>query len=173
MIRRPPRSTLFPYPTLFRSTLGLLGDHAEEPDERSNRGRRNQHHPDLLGRPAWHDRRRRRDSRRDPRRGKAVHALVPPRLGHRKPPVHAARTRGAFPFVEMKCGRASSNGGTLALAGIWPAKPSDLSFEESFTSAFNLFNLVVRKTTRPRSEIATLELLDFRSADRPIPSRPG
>src|SRR3712207_8871578 len=24
MIRRPPRSTLFPYTTLFRSTLGLL-----------------------------------------------------------------------------------------------------------------------------------------------------
>src|SRR3989441_11869960 len=165
MIRRPRRSTLFPYTTLFGS--------AEEPDDRRNRGRRDQHHPDLLRRPAWPDRRRRRDSRRDPRRGKAVHALVPPRLGHRKPPVHAARTRGAFPFVEMKCGRASSNGGTLALAGIWPAKPSDLSFEESFTSAFNLFNLVVRKTTRPRSEIATLELLDFRSADRPIPSRPG
>src|SRR5207245_9141107 len=70
-------------------------------------------------------------------------------------------------------GRASPNGGAVALAVICPAKPSDLSFEESFTSAFNLFNLVVRKTTRPRSEIATLELLDFRSADRPIPSRPG
>src|SRR2546430_7525790 len=25
MIRRPPRSTLFPYTTLFRSTLGLRG----------------------------------------------------------------------------------------------------------------------------------------------------
>src|SRR5258708_24617890 len=25
MIRRPPRSTLFPYPTLFRSRSGLLG----------------------------------------------------------------------------------------------------------------------------------------------------
>src|SRR3712207_8126808 len=25
MIRRPPRSTLFPYTTLFRSTAGLLG----------------------------------------------------------------------------------------------------------------------------------------------------
>src|SRR3712207_8906568 len=28
MIRRPPRSTLFPYTTLFRSYLGLNGDHA-------------------------------------------------------------------------------------------------------------------------------------------------
>src|SRR2546430_13386630 len=26
MIRRPPRSTLFPYPTLFRSGLGAGGD---------------------------------------------------------------------------------------------------------------------------------------------------
>src|SRR3712207_7535563 len=26
MIRRPPRSTLFPYTTLFRSTLGLVGE---------------------------------------------------------------------------------------------------------------------------------------------------
>src|ERR1035438_5101993 len=25
MIRRPPRSTLFPYTTLFRSTLGFIG----------------------------------------------------------------------------------------------------------------------------------------------------
>src|SRR3712207_9084948 len=30
MIRRPPRSTLFPYTTLFRS---LLGDHREHPGE--------------------------------------------------------------------------------------------------------------------------------------------
>src|SRR3712207_8144161 len=29
MIRRPPRSTLFPYPTLFRSLQSLLADHAE------------------------------------------------------------------------------------------------------------------------------------------------
>src|SRR3712207_8390295 len=27
MIRRPPRSTLFPYTTLFRSALGYPGDH--------------------------------------------------------------------------------------------------------------------------------------------------
>src|SRR5690349_24059576 len=30
MIRRPPRSTLFPYTTLFRSELGLLG--ADQPE---------------------------------------------------------------------------------------------------------------------------------------------
>src|SRR2546422_9052008 len=29
MIRRPPRSTLFPYTTLFRSKLGRVGGHAE------------------------------------------------------------------------------------------------------------------------------------------------
>src|SRR6201994_583871 len=29
MIRRPPRSTLFPYTTLFRSLLGNAGDHDE------------------------------------------------------------------------------------------------------------------------------------------------
>src|SRR3712207_9354406 len=27
MIRRPPRSTLFPYTTLFRSTLAVIQDH--------------------------------------------------------------------------------------------------------------------------------------------------
>src|SRR3712207_8211581 len=29
MIRRPPRSTLFPYTTLFRSLLAAPGDHVE------------------------------------------------------------------------------------------------------------------------------------------------
>src|SRR3712207_7130553 len=40
MIRRPPRSTLFPYTTLFRSEgdalprrAGLLGDHADDAGE--------------------------------------------------------------------------------------------------------------------------------------------
>src|SRR3712207_6870306 len=28
MIRRPPRSTLFPYTTLFRSAVGRVGEHA-------------------------------------------------------------------------------------------------------------------------------------------------
>src|SRR5258708_11105351 len=31
MIRRPPRSTLFPYTTLFRSPLRLRAAHAERP----------------------------------------------------------------------------------------------------------------------------------------------
>src|SRR3712207_8574798 len=35
MIRRPPRSTLFPYPTLFRSR--------DVPDDRQLRGRRTRH----------------------------------------------------------------------------------------------------------------------------------
>src|SRR2546427_4892768 len=30
MIRRPPRSTLFPYTTLFRSLVVLAGSHAQE-----------------------------------------------------------------------------------------------------------------------------------------------
>src|SRR2546422_7856959 len=32
MIRRPPRSTLFPYTTLFRSELGLGGERAAQLD---------------------------------------------------------------------------------------------------------------------------------------------
>src|SRR2546422_9047608 len=31
MIRRPPRSTLFPYTTLFRSLLDQIGEAAQEP----------------------------------------------------------------------------------------------------------------------------------------------
>src|SRR3989449_2938853 len=42
MIRRPPRSTLFPYTTLFRSLLVRLGDraavHAERVRELAGRG---------------------------------------------------------------------------------------------------------------------------------------
>src|SRR2546426_9222923 len=34
MIRRPPRSTLFPYTTLFRSLLGLIAEVALEPSLR-------------------------------------------------------------------------------------------------------------------------------------------
>src|SRR3712207_8524706 len=37
MIRRPPRSTLFPYTTLFRSLLVLFGEHAGR-RHRGNRG---------------------------------------------------------------------------------------------------------------------------------------
>src|SRR3712207_7882690 len=48
MIRRPPRSTLFPYTTLFRSGGGDVGRHAtgerEQPSQRS--GDRGVHRPD-------------------------------------------------------------------------------------------------------------------------------
>src|SRR5437667_4275699 len=50
MIRRPPRSPLFPYTTLFRS--GLLLDGAHEPF-----GRHLQPAPRLLGEPQLDDRR--------------------------------------------------------------------------------------------------------------------
>src|SRR3712207_7209644 len=46
MIRRPPRSTLFPYTTLFRSGLRAPHDLRREPGrvvERQQRGRRGQH----------------------------------------------------------------------------------------------------------------------------------
>src|SRR2546430_14980547 len=47
MIRRPPRSTLFPYTTLFRSGLGVLGEELDR--RRAGRevvvpGERRQHH---------------------------------------------------------------------------------------------------------------------------------
>src|SRR5437667_8523453 len=56
--------------------VGLLRDYAQEPDEWRHRGGRDQHHPDLFRRPARHDWRRRRDSRRNPRRSEAVPPLV-------------------------------------------------------------------------------------------------
>src|SRR3989441_3434526 len=112
MIRRPPRSTLFPYTTLFRSChrddgrdhqrrprwglVGLFGDYAEEPDERSHRGGRDQHHPDLLRRSAWPDRRHRRDPRRNPRGGEAVPPLVPTRLGRHSRPSSPSSASGGL-----------------------------------------------------------------------------
>src|SRR5260370_22347736 len=39
MIRRPPRSTLFPYTTLFRSLTGVEGDDAEPTAGLEERGR--------------------------------------------------------------------------------------------------------------------------------------
>src|SRR5207302_7505120 len=43
MIRRPPRSTLFPYTTLFRSrrvvAVGRVGGHPALPEDRHERGR--------------------------------------------------------------------------------------------------------------------------------------
>src|SRR2546430_13131055 len=48
MIRRPPRSTLFPYPTLFRS-IGARGERDQpEPDQRD----RDPHRDDLIAVPA-------------------------------------------------------------------------------------------------------------------------
>src|SRR5256885_6789679 len=38
MIRRPPRSTLFPYTTLFRSALGYRGEHVDLADEIRDEG---------------------------------------------------------------------------------------------------------------------------------------
>src|SRR2546429_4140562 len=38
MIRRPPRSTLFPYTTLFRSRSGIRTDPSQWTDERHRRG---------------------------------------------------------------------------------------------------------------------------------------
>src|SRR2546430_16915231 len=38
MIRRPPRSTLFPYTTLFRSDVGAAGSRRDEPGEHAHGG---------------------------------------------------------------------------------------------------------------------------------------
>src|SRR2546425_8998591 len=51
MIRRPPRSTLFPYTTLFRSHADCRGennreDHVESPRARCDRDRRDLRCPD-------------------------------------------------------------------------------------------------------------------------------
>src|SRR2546430_5614493 len=44
MIRRPPRSTLFPYTTLFRSLDAAAGDPVEDPARHGPRRRRLHHH---------------------------------------------------------------------------------------------------------------------------------
>src|SRR3712207_7472792 len=61
MIRRPPRSTLFPYTTLFRSRLGPHGPdrRAERPAGAARGGprlppRRRQHPPERHGRSEEH-----------------------------------------------------------------------------------------------------------------------
>src|SRR5256885_7052870 len=76
MIRRPPRSTLFPYTTLFRSR----GTAARRLSARHRVPRPRRQQPrDLLGhRPGWHDRRG-----AAPRRGGGG---PPPRGGRRPPP---------------------------------------------------------------------------------------
>src|SRR2546430_16126711 len=38
MIRRPPRSTLFPYTTLFRADVGAAGSRRDEPGEHAHGG---------------------------------------------------------------------------------------------------------------------------------------
>src|SRR5436305_11648629 len=53
MIRRPPRSTLFPYTTLFRS-LGIVLDHVpgrRAPIDRSHPWRSEEHTSELQSRP--------------------------------------------------------------------------------------------------------------------------
>src|SRR2546430_6059960 len=47
MIRRPPRSTLFPYTTLFRSHARVAGEARDEPDVRALR-RLDGAHPAVL-----------------------------------------------------------------------------------------------------------------------------
>src|SRR3712207_8241795 len=52
MIRRPPRSTLFPYTTLFRSVTGPLRRLQRRPVDQQRLGQRLlhvQHRPDLAG----------------------------------------------------------------------------------------------------------------------------
>src|SRR5215813_11999981 len=58
MIRRPPRSTLFPYTTLFRSTRSITGGlpssrlgRAARPDRRSRPRRSEEHTSELQSRP--------------------------------------------------------------------------------------------------------------------------
>src|SRR3712207_6847790 len=46
MIRRPPRSTLFPYTTLFRSSI--VGDRPRRPPVRSEPAREGDPHAELL-----------------------------------------------------------------------------------------------------------------------------
>src|SRR3712207_7922763 len=50
MIRRPPRSTLFPYTTLFRSDDERAERLAREADEVADKCAELRHDPDILGR---------------------------------------------------------------------------------------------------------------------------
>src|SRR3712207_8919932 len=49
MIRRPPRSTLFPYTTLFRSKIGAFWKFLDERQRQVERGTRHQHGVLILG----------------------------------------------------------------------------------------------------------------------------
>src|SRR5256884_7322300 len=57
MIRRPPRSTLFPYTTLFRSPLVQAhpdGEQPREDDDREHDNQRRQHErPERWRAPLW------------------------------------------------------------------------------------------------------------------------
>src|ERR1041385_9278078 len=48
MIRRPPRSTLFPYTTLFRSLLGQPDAQLDHPRSAADRGWRSEEHTSEL-----------------------------------------------------------------------------------------------------------------------------
>src|SRR2546430_12767551 len=50
MIRRPPRSTLFPYTTLFRSQIGLVGCHRRRSFQTTHRDPATEPAPDLVQR---------------------------------------------------------------------------------------------------------------------------
>src|SRR5258708_19120058 len=49
MIRRPPRSTLFPYTTLFRSLFAFECEHGFLPDTREHRSARGGRHLIFVG----------------------------------------------------------------------------------------------------------------------------
>src|SRR2546428_751128 len=105
MIRRPPRSTLFPYTTLFRST-GEQGEPAREPrrgDERARPAHRSAAQRPRHSRQALH--RLLQEGARSPHRGSA---LPPPRhVGRRR-----ARLRDGRVRRQWRRGRAGD--GTLA-----------------------------------------------------------
>src|SRR5256884_1820843 len=67
MIRRPPRSTLFPYTTLFRSFLHVAQGRGEMHDLVDSRQQENQGDQDASG-----------------RRGEVVHERAPWNVGDRK-----------------------------------------------------------------------------------------
>src|SRR2546422_7690286 len=72
MIRRPPRSTLFPYTTLFRSEPGGLVGGIEAEHDPGQRGGRERRH-DRAERHMGRDRRRDREHERDQAAGDHAH----------------------------------------------------------------------------------------------------
>src|SRR5437773_4292053 len=103
-----------------RCPVGVLRDHAEEPDERSHRRRCDQHHPDLLRRPARHNRWPHRDPRRDPRGGETVHALVPEDVGWSSGHGVPCSPGGAlFPFRSLPFALAFSQSTERSEPEVW------------------------------------------------------